>query len=54
MGVGNTIHQLLYPPQERYLMPLYRRLGGPAEPVWTDAESLAATGVRSLDCSSPY
>ena len=29
--------------------PLYRRLGGPPRPVWTDTESLVSTGIRSPD-----
>jgi hypothetical protein len=29
--------------------PLYRRLGGPPEPVWAGAENLASTGIRSPD-----
>jgi hypothetical protein len=29
---------------------LYRRLGGPPEPVWTGAENLAPTGILSPDC----
>jgi hypothetical protein len=38
--------------------PLYRRLGGPPGPVWTDAENLAPTGIRSpgrpARSQSPY
>ena len=38
----------LTPPRKtRY--PLYRRLGGPQGPVWTGAENLAPTGIRSPD-----
>jgi hypothetical protein len=37
----------LPPGKTRY--PLYRRLGGPPGPVWTGAENLAHTGVRSPD-----
>jgi hypothetical protein len=37
----------LPPGKTRY--PLYRRLGGP-RPVWTGAENLAPTGIRSPDC----
>ena len=29
--------------------PLYRGLGGPPGPVWTGAENLATTGIRSPD-----
>ena len=29
--------------------PLYRRLDGPPGPVWTGAENLAPTGIRSPD-----
>jgi hypothetical protein len=37
----------LPPGKTRY--PLYRSLGGPPELVWTGAENLAPTGVRSPD-----
>ena len=40
----------LPPRKTRY--PLHRRLGGPLGPVWTDAENLAATGIRSPDRSA--
>jgi hypothetical protein len=35
------------PGKTRY--PLYRRLVGPSGPVWTGAENLAPTGIRSPD-----
>jgi len=41
----------LPPVKMRY--PLYRRLCGPAGPVWTSADNLATTGIRSLDLP-PY
>ena len=46
MGVGGQLHAsaALPPGMTRY--PLYRRLGGP---VWTGAENLAPTGIRSQD-----
>ena len=50
MGVGGQRHAptALSPGKTRY--PLYRRLGGPQGPVWTDAENLAPlTGIRSPD-----
>jgi hypothetical protein len=37
----------LPPGKTRY--PLYRRLGGPPGPVWTSAENLILTGIRSPD-----
>ena len=49
MGVGGQRHAsaALPPGMTRYL--LYRRLGRPPGPVWTGAENLASTGVRSPD-----
>jgi hypothetical protein len=36
-------------PPEKSRYPLYRRLDGPPRPVWTGAENLAPTGIRSPD-----
>ena len=36
-------------PPEKTQYPLYRRLGGVPGPVWTGAENLAPTGIRSPD-----
>ena len=49
-GVGGQRHApaALTPGKTRY--PLYRRLGGPPGLVWTGAENLAPTGIRSPDC----
>jgi hypothetical protein len=41
----NVTPRLLYP-HER---PLYKRPGGPQSLVWTGAENLASTGIRSTD-----
>ena len=48
-GVGGQRHAqtALLPGKTRFL--LYRRLGWAPEPVWTGAENLAPTGIRSLD-----
>jgi hypothetical protein len=48
MGLGRQRHGLvaLLPEKTRY--PLYWRLGA-LEPVWTGAENLASTGIRSPD-----
>ena len=47
-GVGDQQHgpAALHPGNTWY--PLHRRLGGPPGPVWTGAENLASTGIRSL------
>jgi hypothetical protein len=45
--VNATLRPLYNPGKTRY--PLYRRLGGPPGPVWTSAENLAPTGIRSPD-----
>ena len=37
------------PRGKRPRFPLYRRLGGSQVPVWTDAENLTPTGIRSPD-----
>ena len=39
-------------PQERDPIPKYRRLAEPPGPVWTRAENVAPTGIRSLDRSA--
>ena len=46
--VANATPRPLYPPG-KIPYPLYRRLGGPPGPVWTGAENLAPTGIRSPD-----
>ena len=49
MGLGGQRHApaALPPGNTRY--PLYRRLGGTPGPVWTGAENLVPTGIRSPD-----
>jgi hypothetical protein len=47
MGDQRHAPAALPPGMTRYL--LYRRLGGPTGPVWTGAENLAPTGIRSPD-----
>ena len=49
VGVGGKRHApaALLPGMTRY--PLYRRLCGSPGLVWTDAENLAPTGIRSPD-----
>ena len=44
-GVSVTLRPLFIPGKTRY--PSYRRLGGPPGPVWTGAENLTPTGIRS-------
>ena len=45
---GQRHAQAVLPPgKTRY--PLYRMLGGPPGPVWTGAENVAQTGIRSPD-----
>jgi hypothetical protein len=46
MGVGGQLHASAALPPVKTRYPLYRRLGGP---VWTGAENLAPTGIRSPD-----
>jgi hypothetical protein len=46
MGVGGQRHAPVALPPGKTQYPLYRRLGGP---VWTGAENLAHTGIRSPD-----
>ena len=41
----NATNRPLYPREKQ----LYRRLGGPAVPVWTSVENLAPTGIRFPD-----
>jgi hypothetical protein len=45
MGVGGECHApaSLRPGKTWY--PLYKRLGGPPGPVWTDAENLPSSGI---------
>jgi hypothetical protein len=38
-----------FTPGKETRYPLYRRLGGPPGPVWTGAENLATTEIRSPD-----
>jgi hypothetical protein len=47
MAVKATFRRLTPRKETRY--PLYRRLGGAPGPVWTGAENLAPTGIRSPD-----
>ena len=44
--VSQTFHSL---PPGKTRHPLYWRLGGAPGSVWTGAENLAPTGIRSLD-----
>jgi hypothetical protein len=48
-GVGGQRHAPAALPPGKTRYPLYRKLGGPQKPVWTCAENLAPTGVRSPD-----
>jgi hypothetical protein len=49
MRVGGQLHApAALPPGKETQYPLYRRLGGP-QGVWTAAENLAPTGIRSPD-----
>ena len=47
-GVDGQHHAPAALPPWKNRYPLYRRLGGPPGPVWTGAENLAPTGIRSL------
>jgi hypothetical protein len=51
MGGGWVVSTMIRPlyPREKTRYPLYRRLVGPQGPVWTSAENLANTGIRSPD-----
>ena len=48
-GMGGQHHAPAALPPGKTRYPLYRGLGGPLGPVWTDAENLAPTGIRSPD-----
>jgi len=48
-GVGGQHHAPAPLPPGKTRYPLYRRLGGPPGPVWTDAENIGHTGIRSPD-----
>jgi hypothetical protein len=39
-------------PSEKNLLPIVQEAGWPPGPVWTDAENLASTGIRSSDLPS--
>jgi hypothetical protein len=47
--VGGQRHALAALPPGKTRYPLYRRMGGPPRPVWTAAEKLSPTGIRSPD-----
>ena len=47
MGVWVQYHAPAALPPGKIRYPLYMRLGGPQGRVWTDAENLASTGIRS-------
>ena len=47
--VVNAMPRLLFTRGKETRYPLYRELGGAPEPVWTGAENLASTGIRSPD-----
>ena len=50
MGVGSQRHAPAALPLGKTRYPLYRRLGGGGPgSVWTSAENLAPTGIRSPD-----
>ena len=49
MGVGGQHHASAVLPPRKTRYQLYRRLDGPPGPVWTGAENLAVTGIRSPD-----
>jgi len=50
MRVGEQSHAPAVLPLGKEIgYPLYRSLGLPPGPVWTGAEKLASTGIRSLD-----
>jgi len=47
MRVGGQCHSPAALPPEKNQYPLYRRSGGPPGPIWTGAENLSPTGIRS-------
>ena len=52
-GVGGQRHTPAALLSVKTRGPLYRRLGGSPEPVWTGVENIAFTGIRSLDRPAP-
>ena len=48
-GVGGQCHAPAALPPGKARYPLYRRLGRPPGRVWTGAENLAFSGIRSPD-----
>ena len=48
-GTGGQHHAPAALPPGKTRCSLYRRLGGPQGPVWTSAENLAPTRIRSQD-----
>jgi hypothetical protein len=48
----NDTPRPLYP-RERNPVPIVQEAGWTSGPVWTGAENLAPTGIRSLDCPTP-
>jgi hypothetical protein len=50
--VVNAMSRRLYP-REREQLPILQEAGRALEPVWTDAENLVPTGIRSTYCL-PY
>ena len=51
-GVGVQATSWPLYPQERYPVPIVQEAGWAPGPVWTGAENLAATGIRSPDFSA--
>ena len=47
MGLGGQHHAPANLPPVKTRYPLYRRMCGPQAQVWTGAENLAFTGIRS-------
>ena len=49
MGVGGQYHALAALPPGKDSVPIVQEAGWAPGPVWTGAENLASTGIRSLD-----
>jgi hypothetical protein len=49
MGVGGQRHAPAALPRERHKVPIVQDAGWAPGPVWTGAENLAPTGIRTPD-----
>jgi len=49
MGVSGQRHAPVPLPRERHPVPIVQEAGRAPEPLWTGAENLGLTGIRSLD-----